>query len=334
VKCRKCGSTAAINMRQHKLALCRTHFLDWLPEQAERVIEHYRMFARGEKILVAVSGGKDSLSLWDVLHRLGYAADGLYIDLGVDEGIAYSAKSRRLCEAFAADRGLNLQTVSVPDEYGRSIPEAAKKSLRGRRKPCSVCGLVKRHIMNRVCRERGYAAVATGHNLDDEAAVLLHNAMTWAGGYLARQAPLLAADRPGLARKVKPFCRVYERETAAYALMRKIDYIYEECPFSEGSSTLYYKDVLNRIEEDRPGAKLQFYLSFLQAKEQGLFAPGASGEDVLHECTRCGQPTSAPGMCAFCRLWESLTPASSSTPAPPPSPDICQEKGEGQGDGV
>ncbi|MGB7537857.1 MAG: ATP-binding protein [Anaerolineales bacterium] len=305
MKCRTCGVPAAINMRQHKLALCRAHFLDWIPEQTERAIDHYKMLARGEKLLVAVSGGKDSLTLWDVLHRLGYAADGIYIDLGIDEGIGYSAKSRALCESFAAARGLRLQVVSVPGEYGSSIPDVAKQSVRGRRKPCSVCGLVKRHIMNRVCREQEYAALATGHNLDDEAAVLLHNAMTWSGGYLVRQAPVLAATRPGLARKIKPFCRIYERETAAYALMQKIEYIYEECPYAVGSSTLYYKDVLNRMEEDRPGAKLQFYLAFLQAKDQGLFAPGASGEDDLHECPQCGQPTSAPGKCAFCRLWDN-----------------------------
>ncbi len=311
MKCRTCGAPAAINMRQHKLALCRVHYLEWLPEQTERAIEHYRMFQREEKILVAVSGGKDSLALWDILHRLGYAADGLYIDLGIDEGLCYSAKSRALCEAFAAGRGLRLQVVSVPRQYGASIPEVAHKSLRGRHKPCSVCGLVKRHIMNRICREQEYAALATGHNLDDEAAVLFHNAMTWSGGYLARQSPVLPSTRPGLARKVKPFCRIYERETAAYTLMQKIDYIYEECPFSEGSSTLYYKEILNRIEEDRPGAKLQFYLSFLQAKEQGLFALGAAGEAGLHDCPKCGQPTSAPGKCAFCRLWESLAPVPS-----------------------
>jgi uncharacterized protein (TIGR00269 family) len=320
MKCRKCGAPAAINMRQHKLALCRTHYLDWLPEQTERAIEHYKMFRRGEKILVAVSGGKDSLALWDVLHRLGYAADGLYIDLGVDEGICYSAKSHELCESFAAARSLRLQVVSVPREYGASIPEVAKKSLRGRHKPCSVCGLVKRHIMNRICRDQEYAALATGHNLDDEAAVLMHNAMTWSGGYLVRQAPVLPATRPGLARKVKPFCRIYERETAAYTLMSGIDYIYEECPFSEGSSTLYYKDVLNRIEEDRPGAKLQFYLAFLQAKEQGLFAPGASGEAELHDCPQCGQPTSAPGKCAFCRLWENSNLSHSPSLPHPPAP--------------
>ena len=318
MKCRKCGAPAAINMRQHKLALCRSHYLEWIPEQTERAIEHYAMFRRGEKILVAVSGGKDSLALWDVVHRLGYAADGLYIDLGIDEGISYSSKSRALCETFAAARSLTLHVVSVPREYGATIPEAARNSQRGRRKPCALCGLVKRHIMNRVCREGEYAALATGHNLDDEAAVLLHNAMTWSGGYLVRQSPVLSATRPGLARKVKPFCRTYERETAAYTLMSGIDYIYEECPYSEGSSTLYYKDILNRIEEDRPGAKLQFYLAFLQAKEQGLFAPGASGEAELHDCPQCGQPTSAPGKCAFCRLWETL--GTSSAPFPTPHP--------------
>ncbi len=311
MKCRKCGERAAINMRQHKLALCRAHFLEWIPEQTERAIEHYRMFTRQEKILVAVSGGKDSLSLWDVLKALGYAADGIYIDLGIDAGIGYSAKSRALCEQFAAAAGLRLQVVSVPAEYGASIPEAAQKSHRGRSKPCSVCGLVKRHIMNRVAQEGGYDVLLTGHNLDDEAAVLLHNAMTWSGGYLARQAPVLPASHPGLTRKAKPFCRIYERETAAYALMRGIDYIYEECPFAEGSSTLYYKEVLNRMEEDRPGAKLQFYLSFLQAKEGGLFAPAASGEGGLHACQQCGQPTTAPGLCTFCRLWEKVGSATS-----------------------
>jgi uncharacterized protein (TIGR00269 family) len=295
-----------INMREHKLALCRDHFLEWVPEQTERAIRHYGMFARGEKVLVAVSGGKDSLSLWDVLHRLGYAADGMYIDLGIDEGIAYSSKSRALCEQFAAANGLALTVISVPGEYGHTLPETAYRSHRGHGKPCSVCGLVKRHVMNRAAREGGYAVLVTGHNLDDEASVLMHNAMTWSGGYLVRQAPVLAATRPGLARKAKPFCRIYERETAAYALLRGIDYIYEECPFAVGSSTIYYKEVLNRMEEDRPGAKLQFYLSFLQAKDQGLFAPVAAREEELHDCPRCGQPTTAPGLCTFCRLWDSV----------------------------
>jgi uncharacterized protein (TIGR00269 family) len=303
MKCNKCGGKAVINMRQHKLALCREDYLEWLPAQVQRFIEKYQMFRRDERVLVAVSGGKDSLSLWDILWRLGYEADGLYIGLGIDGGISYSDESRRLTETFAAERGLRLQVVSVPGEYNETIPEMAQRTHRGRGKPCAVCGLAKRHIMNRVAREGGYAVLVTGHNLDDEAATLFGNTLNWQAGYLTRQWPVLEADQPGLSRKAKPLCRIYEREMAAYAVLRGIEYIYEECPYAEGSKSIYYKEILNRLEADRPGAKLSFYLSFLEAKERGLFTPQADPQaERLHTCPSCGQPTSAPGECAFCRM--------------------------------
>ncbi len=316
-KCRKCGGVAVINMRQHKLALCDAHFLEWVPQQAQRFIEKYKMFTPDEKILVAVSGGKDSLSLWDILLRLGYQADGLYISLGIDGGVDYSRQSREKCEKFLSTFHFppstfhlppstfhpTLHVVDLAQEYGETIPQVAARTTRGRGKPCSVCGLVKRHVMNRLAREGGYAVLATGHNLDDEAAVLFGNTLSWQGGYLLRQAPTLPADKPGLSRKVKPLCRLYEREMAAYALVRGIDYIYDECPYAVGSTSIYYKELLNQMEKDRPGAKLQFYLGFLKARAEGLFA-GQAGQIELSACEKCGQPTSAPGLCAFCRLWE------------------------------
>ncbi len=294
-----------INMRQHKLALCEAHFVEWMRTTAQRFITKYKMFEPGERVLVAVSGGKDSLALWDILLALGYQADAVYLGLGIDGGIGYSDASRRCAEKFVRDfwPDAKLHVLDVKDAYGASIPEAAQRSNRGRGKPCSVCGLIKRHEMNRIACELGYDVLATGHNLDDEAAVLWGNTLHWQTELLARQAPALPADRPGFARKVKPLCRFYERETAAYALVRGIDYIYDECPFSVGATSLYYKELLNQLEKDRPGAKLNFYLDFLRAKEKGLFAQ--TGEPaVLHPCDRCGQPTSAPGLCAFCRLWE------------------------------
>jgi tRNA-5-methyluridine54 2-sulfurtransferase len=316
MKCRKCGELAAINMRQHKLALCAEHFLAWVPEQTQRFIEKYKMFTHEDKILVAVSGGKDSLGLWDILARLGYNADGLYIGLGIDgrsakfarpsgEAVNYSDESRRLSEKFAAENGLTLHVVDVEETYGASIPELSVITNRGRDKPCSVCGLNKRYLMNRVALENGYPVLATGHNLDDEVAVLMQNTLHWAGGYLVRQSPVLPATHSGLVRKVKPLCRFYEREMAAYAIVRGIDYIYDECPHAEGSTTLYHKEILNQMEAQRPGAKLQFYLSFLQAKAQGLFALQAEAAE-LHPCDKCGQPTAAPGECAFCRMWDKV----------------------------
>ena len=303
MKCKTCGAKASVNMRQHKLALCKDHYLEWVPAQTQRFIGKYGMFKREEKILVAVSGGKDSLSLWDILQRLGYQADGMYISLGIDEGIGYSDRSRVLSEQFARERGLNLHVVDLPELYGRGIPQLAEISHRGHGKPCAVCGLAKRHEMNRIARDLGYDVLATGHNLDDEAAVLFGNTLTWQTGYLLRQDPVLP-ESPGLARKVKPLCRFYEREMAAYALLRGIEYIYEECPFAEGASSIYYKELLNQLEAARPGAKLVFYLKFLEARREGLFASQEPARAALHDCPTCGQPTSAPGLCSFCRLLE------------------------------
>lgn len=301
MKCRICGAKASVNMRQHHMALCNQHYLEWIPAQTARFIKKYRMFAPDEKILVAVSGGKDSLSLWDILQRLGYQVDGLYICLGIDEGIRYSSESQRLTKRFASEHGLKLHVVDIQKEYGEGIPALARKSRRGRGKECSICGLVKRHEMNRIARDFGYDVLATGHNLDDEAAVLFGNTLIWAGEYLLRQGPVLS-EAPGLVRKVKPLCRFYEREMLAYALLCGIEYIYDECPFSVGSTSIYYKEMLNRFESDRPGAKLSFYVKFLDARKSGFFVNRAEIQAELHPCPTCGQPTSAADLCSFCRL--------------------------------
>jgi len=294
-------------MRQHKLALCAEHFSAWIFHNTARAIKKYRMIAPGERVLVAVSGGKDSLALWDVLLRLGYRADGLYINLGIDSGLAYSARSQAKAEAFAAQRTAQfpetrLFVVDLPGQYGESIPQLATRKRREAR-PCSLCGLVKRHEMNRMALELGYDVLATGHNLDDEVATLFGNVMRWQTGYLVRQDPTLPADGEGLARKIKPFCRIYERETAAYAILQGIDYIEEECPYAKGATSLQYKETLTQMEHDVPGTKLQFYVKFLQAKAEGLFAETA-GVPVLQPCATCGQPTIAEEQCSFCRLWE------------------------------
>jgi len=304
MKCRRCENKASIHMRQHKLALCKEHYLEWIPEQTARFIKKYEMFTPSEKILVAVSGGKDSLSLWDILVRLGYQADGLYLGLGIDSGSNYSHESQRLAEKFASENNLKLHVADIEKDYGSSIPTLAEISHRGYDRPCAVCGLAKRHEMNRIARDFGYDVLATGHNLDDEAAVLFGNTLNWSSEYLLRQGPVLPGS-DGLARKVKPLCRFYEREMTAYAIMRGIEYIYDECPFADGSQSIFYKETLNQLETARPGAKLIFYLNFLEARKSGkLFIEKNAGQSQLHPCPKCGQPTSTPDFCSFCRMIE------------------------------
>jgi uncharacterized protein (TIGR00269 family) len=305
-------------MRQHKLALCGEHYPEWFIAQTDRTIEKYKMFTHGDRILVAVSGGKDSLSLWDVLLRLGYHADALYIGLGINDPIPYSDQSLEQVRKFAAQfPQAQLHVVDIQQTYGKSIPEIAREKTRGHGKPCAACGLTKRYVMNRFTAQNGYSVLATGHNLDDEVAVLMQNTLRWQTGYLARQAPVLPASREGLAKKVKPFFKFYERETATYALVRGIEYIYDECPHAVGNLTNFYKTLLNQLEAQSPGAKLGFYLEFLRARGDGVFS-GMSEAELLHECEVCGQPTSAPGRCAFCRMWD-IAEAKSEPPSVPVS---------------
>lgn len=296
MRCTVCREKAVIDLRRHNSAFCRAHFLEYFENQVRRAIREFRMFDRDDRILVAVSGGKDSLALWDVLLRLGYRADGLYIDLGIGD---YSAESRRKVEAFAHQRNAHLRVVALGETYGHTVPEMAQGL---QRPPCSGCGLSKRYIFNREALEGGYDVVATGHNLDDEAATLLGNLLHWNIEALRRQYPVLQAS-PGLVKKVKPLVRLTERETAAYAVLRGIDYIVEECPYAVGARSHVYKDLLNRLEWESPGSKQQFLFGFYE-RGRDLFR--SEGEQTaLRRCARCGQPTTAE-VCAFCRMMERL----------------------------
>ena len=119
MKCRRCKAPAVVEVRRHNAAFCRDCFFHHVRTQVERAIERYDMFATEDRILVAVSGGKDSLALWDVLLELGYRADGLYLGLGIGE---YSSRSGGIARAFARERGVTLIEVDLAGEYGFDVP--------------------------------------------------------------------------------------------------------------------------------------------------------------------------------------------------------------------
>ena len=296
MKCRKCGESAVLELRRHNAAFCAPDFLDFFRNQVREAIRKYRMLEKDEHVLVAVSGGKDSLALWDVLIDEGYTTTGLYLDLGIFD---YSIESRAKCGTFAAARGVPLIVRSVAEEVGAPVPVIKDVT---RRPPCSGCGLSKRFLMNRVALDHGIGVVATGHNLDDEAATLFGSITHWHTDALARQSPALPSTHAKLARRVKPLYRLSERETAAYAFVRKIDYIVEECPFAKGATSIAHKETLSRMEDASPGAKHNFLFGFLE-KGRAAFERAEAVE--LRECVRCGQVTTGT-VCAFCKLADQV----------------------------
>ncbi|WP_448568319.1 tRNA-5-methyluridine(54) 2-sulfurtransferase [Thermus sp.] len=293
--CKVCRAKAQVELRGRGFALCKEHYLEWFVKETERAIRRHRMLSPGERVLVAVSGGKDSLALWDVLHRLGYQAVGLHLELGIG---AYSKRSLEVTQAFAQERGLPLLVVDLKEALGFGVPELSELSGRV---ACSACGLSKRYLINQVAVEEGFRVVATGHNLDDEAAVLFGNLLNPQEDALTRQGPVLP-EKPGLAARVKPFYRFSEREVLAYTLLRGIRYLHEECPNAKGAKSLLYKEALNLVEKEMPGAKLRFLEGFLEKIQPRL---KAEEEVALRECERCGYPTTG-AVCSFCRMWDAV----------------------------
>jgi uncharacterized protein (TIGR00269 family) len=290
-----------VHIRRHNSAFCPVCFQEYFSNQVARTIKEDHMFTQQDRVLVGVSGGKDSLALWEVLINLGYDTAGLHIHQGIFE---YSASSFEKTTRFAESRGARLITIDLAAEGDLDIPGVASST---RRTQCSACGVIKRHYFNKVAVEGGFTIMATGHNLDDEAARLLGNVLRWQSPYLAVQSPVLEATHPQLVKKVKPLYRLSEYETAAYAFLHGIDYIVEECPFSHDAIQLQYKAVLNQLEQRSPGTKHSFVTGFMR---EGRKAFAETTSVQLKQCASCGYPTTGD-VCGFCRLQREVQKAKS-----------------------
>ena len=288
-----------IYMPEYRLSLCEEHFNEWFEKRVKEAIKAFKMFSKNEKILVAVSGGKDSQVLWYVLNKLGYDADGFFIHLGIGD---YSDESMEKVLALGELIGKKPHIVRLEEEVGAGIP-VLQNYVRGT--ACSVCGRIKRYHFNKIARELGYNVVATGHNLDDEASSLLANLINWNLKYLARKYPVLREEK-GFPRKVKPLVKHTERVIKFYADLNGIPYTDRSCPLGDTANLHFYKGVMEEIENHARGTKYRFYFEYLKKvfpifnalKEEWV-------EGELTTCKVCGEPSPSE-VCFVCRLKERV----------------------------
>lgn len=297
MKCTTCKAEAVVALPSHHAGFCEPCFLAFFTRQVEKGIRKGKLFTFDDKILVALSGGKDSLALMLILNELGYDVTGLHIDLAIPDS---SIKARRAVEAFCEKHGLKLIVKDMALE-GLAIPEVKKRL---RRPICSACGKIKRYFFNKAALDGGFTVLATGHNLDDEIARLFSNVLRWDVSYLSDQGPYLPGGG-GFAAKVKPLYRLSEFETANYAFLKGIDWHWAPCPYSPGATFTYYKTLWASLEEKMPGRKIDFYLGFLKNGRAAFTRQEEIKGGQVAPCTHCGYPTSG-GVCGVCRIRESL----------------------------
>ncbi|MEM2866234.1 MAG: TIGR00269 family protein [Candidatus Hadarchaeales archaeon] len=286
------------------MLLCDRCFLRSVESRFRRAVYGGRMALPGERIGVAVSGGKDSVSLLHLMTELGRAKKFRVVALSVDEGIeGYREESLTCAREAASLLGVEHRVVSFRESFGAALDEMVR--LAEERKtgldPCTYCGVMRRYLLNRMAREAGLTRVATGHNLDDEVQTILLNYLRGDLSRLLRLGPVYSS-REGFVPRVKPLREIPEREVAAYALLRGLKVHLGQCPYARGMHA-EVRDFLNRLESRHPNCKFGILRTFERLKA-GL-REDQKPEVELGECEVCGEPTPTR-VCRTCELLEGL----------------------------
>lgn len=301
MKCSKCDDVAVMSQRYSGRHLCADHFTEEFEQKVQETILKGSMVEAGDRIAVAVSGGKDSTALLYVLKMI--LADRLSdgeIDLfaiTVDEGIiGYRDDTMKLARKAAGDLGIRQEVVSFRDEYGFELDRAVQDGAM----PCTVCGVFRKNALNRAAKCLGATKLATGHNLDDEAQSVMMNYMKGDMERLARFRP--RRRQPGLVPRIKPLREIPEKEVALYGIVRGFYEESRECPYARLSFRSDVRDMMNRLEDLFPGTKQ----STLEGYERVLrLADGRWAQMDLSSCKICGEPC-VKDLCKACELLEKL----------------------------
>lgn len=297
-KCVKCNSNASYFVSYVRGGFCREHFIEYVERRILKTIERYKMIPRSSRVLVAVSGGKDSIVLLHALakHRdeIGYSdIIVVHINLGIK---GYSDEAERVSLDNCESLKVKCLVVNLRDLIGVGVPELSKLS---RRPPCSVCGLVKRYILNAVALLVNADVVATGHHLDDMLTYMVKDLLSSDVEELSKLTPISPGVKGVTVTRIRPLAEIYEENTLAYVMAAGLEYLAMECPLKHiGVVERESREYFERLERQIPGFKLIALKNILRTipktRESGE-GPG--------KCKLCGMP-SRDEICSFCRLTE------------------------------
>jgi uncharacterized protein (TIGR00269 family) len=305
--CDVCGSRQAVIYQPHTgRKLCRECFIKDIEERIKNEVKKWNMIEPGDRILLGLSGGKDSYVLLDVLSKIHKPSRLLAVS--IIEGIpGYNREEDvKNMKKLANDLGVDVIVTSIREYVGHSLYEIVLRALKRKLKisPCTYCGILRRRILNFYARIYGMDKVATAHNLDDEAQTAIINILR--GDYvgLLRLHPLAPPASKKLVRRIKPLRKVYEWETTTYAYLKGFGFQETECMFINMMPTLRarVREALYELEWRKPGSLMRLIEildSLLENEAKKLKS------DSLGECQRCGEPTSPKrSKCKLCELLE------------------------------
>jgi uncharacterized protein (TIGR00269 family) len=261
------------------------------------------MFRFDDRIAVAVSGGKDSVSLLHVLARIERRYPRAQLTaITVDEGIkGYRDEALKIAAGNCRTLGIEHQTVSFEELFGHTFDQMVSRLRRkgdDRLTSCAYCGVLRRKALNLAARKVDADKLATAHTLDDETQTILLNIFHGDVLRIAKEKPVTDEVHSKLVQRIKPFCEIPERETALYAYVKGITFQSEPCPYSSEALRNDARFMLNRLEEKHPGMKFTIFKSIEKIRPA---LENVASKEGLRECSECGEPTTGK-ICRTCQM--------------------------------
>jgi cytoplasmic tRNA 2-thiolation protein 1 len=293
--CDRCDKNVFYYRRYSGERLCSYHFSQSIEEKVRRTIAKYKMLHHGEKVGVAVSGGKDSLSLLYILSKILPEHDSELFAITIDEGIK-GYRNESLINVKTVTEKLGIKTVyaSYEELYGFTQDEAMIRR-KNRISSCAICGTLRRRAIDSVASRLGLDALATAHNTDDIIQTFLINFMNgdirrigWTSG--SSESHVFSI------RRIHPFIEIYEKEAALYAYVNELPIQSEHCPYMNEGIRSSIRAYLNTLEEEHPGIKYMMLKSVL-----AISARMKSDSNSSAKCSKCGLPSTWP-VCSACTI--------------------------------
>jgi uncharacterized protein (TIGR00269 family) len=306
--CTKCGNPhVIIKKKQSGQKLCRECFIETTKEKVLHDIRKYKLIEKGDKVLLGLSGGKDSVMLLDILNSLKERNIIDLIAVTIDEGITgYREEGVRIAASNAEKLGVKHRIVSFKDYFGLTLDDMVEKDsdLPRSRHPCTYCGVFRRWFLNKVAKEEGATKIATGHNLDDETESILMNYLEGNIRNLTRIGPKSESRNKEFTVKIKPLNEIPEKEIGLYVVAKGMDVHFAGCPYAGESFRAEIGSFIKDLSVEHPTIMYSTLRGFEKIKP--VLKKEFAHESSTGVCVNCGEPASGDlcKACSFLKHWD------------------------------
>jgi len=294
MKCHKCENEASYSRKYSGENLCSDCFSISIMRKTAKTISKYRMIKNGDLVCVAVSGGKDSLALLHILHKMSKTHNFEIKVATIDEGIpGYRNESLEIVRNFCSTLNVEYKIYSYKELFDLTIDEALQKRESEKTSSCSICGTFRRRAIDYAAKDLGADVIATAHNLDDVLQTFLINVLSGDIKKIGWMNP--NSDKPF--KKIKPFCEIYEAEIVFYAFSNDIPFQTEPCPHMNEGIRTEIREFFNSLENQHSGIKNNLYNSILKISQ----TLRDSSHKEMNLCKNCGSECTGK-ICSVCKM--------------------------------